>query len=99
MASTEAKNTGPVFLPVQASNLLNTLVLALFLAASLPGLASANVAGKVDFSAGNTTVIHANGERESLFKGMTVKEGDTIETGYRGLAQIRFTDGSYVSIQ
>ncbi len=85
--------------PAHRSNLGITLVLALLLAAGLPGLASANVAGKVDFSAGNTTVVHANGDRESLLKGMTVSEGDTIETGVRGLAQIRFTDGSYVSIQ
>ena len=89
----------PVDLPAEPSALGNKKLLTLVVAASLPGLAGANSAGTVDFAAGNVMVVYTNGNRETLSKGMSVNEGDTIRTGYRGLAQIRFSDGSYVSVQ
>lgn len=74
-------------------------LLSIMVAASLPGVAGAESAGTVAFSNGAATVVYANGNREPLSRGMTLSEKDTIRTGPSGLAQIRFTDGAYISIQ
>ena len=74
-------------------------LLALAVAACLPGAVSAETAGTVKFSNGTAMVIYPDGNRVSLSPGMTVSQSDTIRTGESGMAQIRFTDGAYVSIQ
>ena len=85
--------------PAVPSALVKLCVITLVAAAGLPGLAGANTAGTVDFAAGNVMLVYDNGDRETLSKGMSVSAGDTIRTGYRGLAQIRMTDGGYISVQ
>jgi hypothetical protein len=55
--------------------------------------------GHVDFTAGRVTVTGPNGGSRPLVKGNEVKTGDRITSDESGRAQIRFSDGSYVSLQ
>jgi len=55
--------------------------------------------GKVDFAVGNITVTGLDGRGRALVKGTEVKTGDKIVSSLDGRAQIRFSDGAYVSLQ
>ena len=57
------------------------------------------VAGRVEFAIGGATVSGANGQQRPLTKGVDLDTGDTVRTTGDGRAQIRFTDGAYVSLQ
>src|SRR5712691_1861750 len=63
---------------------------------SNPALANT---GKVDFAIGNVTVTGSDGRGQPLTKGAEVKSGDKIVSSGDGRAQIRFSDGAYVSLQ
>src|SRR5712691_2560965 len=63
---------------------------------SNPALANT---GKVDFAIGNVTVTGLDGRGQPLTKGAEVKSGDKIVSSGDGRAQIRFSDGAYVSLQ
>src|SRR6266849_864794 len=63
---------------------------------SSPALANT---GKVDFAIGNVTVTGSDGRGQPLTKGAEVKSGDKIVSSVDGRAQIRFSDGAYVSLQ
>jgi hypothetical protein len=52
----------------------------------------------VDFAIGNVTAVNAGGQSRALAKGASVDQGETINTN-NGRAQLRFTDGAYVSLQ
>ena len=54
--------------------------------------------GKVQFATGNVVAINAVGESRDMMKGATLEVGDTIKTN-GGRAQLRFTDGGYISLQ
>lgn len=56
-------------------------------------------AGRADFVIGNVEAVAADGTRRSLVKGSEINIGEAINTGAGARAQIRFTDGGYVSIQ
>jgi hypothetical protein len=73
------------------------MLLAL-ISAGFAGGASA-AAGRVDFTTGGATVAGRDGQARPLTRGAELDSGDTIRTGDSGRAQIRFTDGSYVSLQ
>jgi hypothetical protein len=73
------------------------LLLAL-VSAAFAGQAGA-AAGRVDFAIGRTTVSGADGQQRPLAKGAQLDKGDTVRTAEDGRAQIRFTDGAYVSLQ
>src|SRR5947208_2354350 len=55
-------------------------------------------AAKIDFVSGAVTVSGADGRTRPLTKGADVDSGDKITTN-DGRAQLRFTDGSYMSLQ
>lgn len=55
--------------------------------------------GKVDFAIGNITVTGSDGRGRPLTRGAEVKTGDKIVSSVNGRAQIRFSDGAYVSLQ
>jgi hypothetical protein len=55
-------------------------------------------AGKVEFASGGAAVQAADGSSKILTKGMEINQGDTILTG-AGRAQVKFTDGGYISFQ
>ena len=56
-------------------------------------------AGRVDFTTAGVTVTGRTGQARPLTRGAELDSGDTVRTGSEGRAQIRFTDGSYVSLQ
>lgn len=72
------------------------MLLAL-ISAAFAGNAGA-AAGRVDFVAGGVTVSGTDGRTQPLSRGAELDTGDTVRTT-DGRAQIRFTDGSYVSLQ
>lgn len=54
-------------------------------------------AGKVEFVVGNVTATGTDGRSRPLNKGADIDAGDTILTG-TGRAQVRFTDGGFISL-
>jgi hypothetical protein len=80
------------FRPISLRGVALVLAAAAF---SSPGMANT---GKIDFAVGDVTVRGADGTPRRLLKGTEVKTGDNIST-HNGRAQIRFSDGSYVSLQ
>lgn len=68
------------------------------IAAAYPVTGYSAPAARVDFAVGNVTAIALNGQSRALAKGAHLDEGETINTN-NGRAQLRFTDGAYVSLQ
>jgi hypothetical protein len=56
------------------------------------------VAARADFVYGNVTVAGLDGREQPLLRGAELNNGDTVRTA-EGRAQLRFTDGAYVSLQ
>ena len=73
-------------------------VMLALVSAALSESALANT-GHVDFAIGNVVLTQANGRAHALQKGAEVGSGDKIASGADGRAQIRFSDGAYVSLQ
>src|SRR6266568_6056510 len=73
-------------------------VMLALVSAALSEAALANT-GHVDFAIGNVVVTEASGRAHALLKGAEVGSGDKIASGADGRAQIRFSDGGYVSLQ
>jgi hypothetical protein len=71
-------------------------LMLMLVAAAFSGEASA-AAGRVEFTIGGAT-ISRNGTERPLARGTELDNGDTVRTN-DGRAQIRFTDGAYVSLQ
>jgi hypothetical protein len=72
--------------------------LALALAAAFPLSALAVDAARIEFTAGEVRALGADGSSRTLARGAHVASGDTVDTG-NGRAQMRFSDGSLVSLQ
>lgn len=72
-------------------------VLVAMISAAFPMGVNA-AAGKVEFASGGAAVQGADGSSKILTKGMEINQGDTILTG-AGRAQVKFTDGGYMSFQ
>ena len=70
----------------------------LWLAACWTNPALAAPAARVEFVVGKVVALDTQGRERVLARGATVGEGDTVDTG-PGRAQLRFTDGAYVSLQ
>jgi len=73
------------------------MLLAL-ISAGFAGGASA-AAGRVDFATPGVIVAGRDGQARPLTRGAELDSGDTVRTSDAGRAQIRFSDGSYVSLQ
>jgi len=73
------------------------VILALVLAILTP-LTSIAAAGRVEFAIGGVTATTKEGAARILNKGADINSGDTIKTT-DGRAQVRFTDGGYISLQ
>ncbi len=74
------------------------MLLAL-ISAAFAGESSAATGGRVDFATTGATVAGTDGRQRPLAKGAEIGTGDTVRTDATARAQIRFTDGSYVSLQ
>ena len=72
-------------------------VLLALISAGFAGEAAA-AAGRVDFTTSGVTVAGRDGQARPLARGAELDSGDTVRTN-DGRAQIRFSDGSYVSLQ
>src|SRR4051812_15262661 len=73
-------------------------MLLTLISAAFSGEAGA-AAGRVDFATSGVTVAGRDGQARPLSRGAELDSGDTIRTTNEGRAQIRFNDGSYVSLQ
>ena len=73
-------------------------VLAALIGCLVSGQTIADVAGRVTFVIGDVTAISSNGTKRVLTKGELLNSGERLETG-KGRLQIRFTDGSLLSLQ
>jgi hypothetical protein len=72
--------------------------IAAMLAAAFPIAGMAAPAAQVDFAIGNVTAVRSNGQSRAIAKGAQIEQGETVATN-NGRAQLRFTDGAYVSLQ
>lgn len=68
------------------------------IAAAYPVVGYSAPAAQVDFAMGNVTAVGTNGQSRTLGKGAQIEQGDTVNTN-GGRAQLRFSDGAYVSLQ
>lgn len=73
-------------------------VLLMAISSAYPVIGYGAPAAQVDFSVGNVTATGSNGQSRTLGKGAQIEQGDTVNTN-GGRAQLRFTDGAYVSLQ
>jgi hypothetical protein len=77
---------------------LNRSALLLALVSAAFANEAGAAAGRVDFVSGAVSVAGSDGRERTLARGTELDNGDTVRT-LDGRAQIRFTDGSYVSLQ
>lgn len=68
------------------------------IAAAFPVVSHSAPAARIDFAVGDVTAVNAAGQARPLAKGAQVEQGETIATN-NGRAQLRFTDGAYMSLQ
>jgi len=68
------------------------------IAAAFPTPAQSAPAARVDFAIGNVAAVNRAGQSRPVAKGAQIDEGETINTNSER-AQLRFTDGAYVSLQ
>ncbi len=85
-------------MPQDRFNLTGRAALLAAIAAASPVIGYSAPAAQVDFAVGNVTAVGSNGQSRALGKGAQIEQGDTVNTN-GGRAQLRFTDGAYVSLQ
>jgi len=73
-------------------------IMLAMISAAFAGPALANTAAQVDFAVGSVTATGKDGRARPLAKGGEVLAGDRVVTR-NGRAQLRFSDGAYVSLQ
>lgn len=78
-------------------NLNRQALIAAMITAAFP-LSSQSAVGRVEFAVGSVNALGQDGNARSLAKGGEINNGDTIQT-IDGRAQIRFSDGGYISLQ
>jgi hypothetical protein len=89
---------GEVNMPQDRFNLTGRAALLAAIAAAYPVIGYTAPAAQVDFAVGDVTAVGPNGQSRTLGKGAQIEQGDTVNTN-GGRAQLRFTDGAYVSLQ
>lgn len=62
-------------------------------------LTAYSAAARVEFVAGSVQAAGLDGRQRTLLKGMEIGPGDTVQTNGNGRAQLRFSDGGYISLQ
>lgn len=67
---------------------------ALLLIVGIPSMAYADIAGRVNFVAGQATILDEKNNKRSVFKGDLIHGGEKIETAGNARAQLGLTDGS-----
>lgn len=69
------------------------------ISAAFPVTGYCVAAGRADFVMGDVFAVAADGKQRPLIKGTEINTGDAISTALGARAQIRFTDGGYISLQ
>jgi hypothetical protein len=85
-------------MPQDRFKLTERTALIAAIAAAYPAVGYSAPAAQVDFAVGDVTAVGPNGQSRTLGKGAQIEQGDTVNTN-AGRAQLRFTDGAYVSLQ
>src|SRR5258708_17756109 len=85
-------------MPQDRFNLTGGAALIAASAAAYPVIGYSAPAARVDFAVGDVMAVGPNGQSRTLGKGAQIEQGDTVNTN-GGRAQLRFTDGAYVSLQ
>ena len=85
-------------MPRQNFKLAGHAFLLSMIFAAYPVIGHTAPAARVDFAVGNVKAIGPNGQSRTVAKGAQIEQGETISTN-NGRAQLRFTDGAYVSLQ
>lgn len=85
-------------MPQNSFNLNARAALLAAVASAYPVIGYCAPAAQVDFAVGDVTALGPNGQSRTLGKGAQIEQGDTVNTN-GGRAQLRFTDGAYVSLQ
>ncbi|MEO8007437.1 MAG: FecR family protein, partial [Betaproteobacteria bacterium] len=85
-------------MPQEHFYLTGRAVLLAAIAAAYPVPGFSAPAAQVDFAVGDVTAVGPEGQSRTLGKGAQIEQGDTVNTN-GGRAQLRFTDGAYVSLQ
>lgn len=83
--------------PQDGFKLRTRTALAAAIAMALPASAF-GAAARVDFAIGQVTAVGSDGQERKIRKGASIEAGETISTK-RGRAQLRFSDGAYVSLK
>ena len=74
------------------------LALAVAIATGATPMIASAAAGRVEFAYGQVSIEDADGDRKAVKRGTKIDSGDTISTE-RGRAQLRFSDGAFVSLR
>lgn len=82
-----------------ASIHLNKKAIVLAVISALSPIVSYGAAAKVEFAIGRVSAVGSDGRERPLVKGVEINQGDTIRTTEDGRAQLRFSDGGYISLQ
>ncbi|HUW25300.1 MAG TPA: FecR family protein [Gallionella sp.] len=85
--------------PQQRFKLTSQAILLATISAAFPVTGYCIAAGRTDFVIGDVVAIAADGSRRSLNKGSEINAGDAINTAAGARAQVRFSDGGYISLQ
>jgi len=76
---------------------MKTKWIPVLLLLALPAVGLAN-AGRLTFAFGDVQ-LERDGRQIKARRGLILEAGDTVRTGSRGRAQLRFRDGGYLSLQ
>lgn len=85
--------------PQQNFRLTREALLLAMVASAFPVTGYCVTAGRADFVVGTVLAVSADGSQRPLAKGSEINAGESISTATGARAQIRFTDGGYVSLQ
>ncbi|MGA8864621.1 MAG: FecR domain-containing protein [Gallionella sp.] len=86
-------------IPQERFKLSRQAILLATISAAFPVTGYCIAAGRVEFAIGNVESVTADGIRHVLGKGAEINAGESISTADGARAQIRFTDGGFVSLQ
>ena len=81
------------------SKLARYIIVLLAFSAAYPISGYCAAAGRTAFVIGKVEAIAADGSSRTLRRGAVINAGDAIVTSARSRAQVRFTDGGFISLQ
>ncbi len=86
-------------IPQKRFKLSRQAILLATISAAFPATGYCIAAGRVEFAIGNVESVSADGIRHPLGKGAEINAGESISTANGARAQIRFSDGGFISLQ